>query len=415
MQSSEWVRDREEFVKRYAECGGSVRAMVRKYGVARSTLARWYKKHEINPSDDGTVSRVIVSNDSASIVADNMTHKQSPEELMLHYGCHPDDWICDKISMTEWESNAGDGEKITLYRMKLHLIRKKPISFIMPATPPGKRFKRSKVVNRKGKPLLGVFVGDHQIPNQDMRLHSAFCAWQKLNKPDFGTIIGDFLDISSPSRHDPNPEWDRPIQEGIDTGYSIALDYIEAHPDCVWDMLVGNHDERIRAAILKVLKDLYGIRRALVPGQDYEEGVLTLRHLLRFDELGINVIQPLGKYTHAQRVYSDNLVARHGWLTGKNVAEKSIERLLHSLIFGHTHGMSVGAKTISNSDGSHRTVRSIENPAMCTIKKGLGYAVDADWVNGWTTVQLWDDGEFSFEQAMYDNGVVTWRDQRFDV
>lgn len=410
---ADWVRERDEYIRRYNNCDNSVREMSRRYGVPRSTLGDWYRKHLIDDTEE--VLETTVTPDSAKLVSGNLKYRHSPDELIKLHKLDPKDWTCGKMSIAEKETKGADGKKISLFTMRLELVRKRVIEFIVPAREPLKKFKTKQIDFDGDKPLLGVFVGDQQIPKHNTRLHNVFCQWLACNKPDFGTIVGDFIDVPSPSRHPAEPDWDDTLQACIDGGYAVAKDYREAWEQCVWDMLIGNHDERIKKAVLAFLKELHGLRRASLPGDVVGDGVLTLRHLMRFDELDISIIQPKGPYTHAQRVYCDDLTARHGWLTGKTAAAKSIERLMHSLIFGHTHHMSVETRTLYGSDGNHKTIIAIENPAMCEIPRGLGYAVDPNWVNGWTTVQLWKDGRFSFEQAVYQDGVVTWRDQRFEA
>lgn len=419
MPQRKWFLDKEEFIRRYEKAGNSILGLHRETGIPETTLRRWRDKHKVSAEAQTPVQVKTITGDKAIIISKNNENIRSPDELIKLRGLNPDDWVIEAVSLTEWESNSGEGTKIPLHRMKLTLKRKHPINFILPARIPGKVFKPKPVKKQKSIPQLGVFVGDHQIQGHkkgyDHNLHTLFCQWLSVNKPDFGMIIGDFVDLQEPSRHPTQPDVESPVMEGIDAGYLVFRDYIESYTDCVWEALMGNHDERVKTAVIKHLKWLYGIRRALKPGEDYEESVLNIEYLMRFDELNIKLIKPEGPYTHAQRSYNETLVARHGWITGKNVAEKSIERLMHSLIFGHTHGMSTNTKTVYYPDGTHKTIRSIENPVMCKIQKGLGYAVDPNWVNGFTTVFIWDDGRFSVEQAFYENGVLTWQDQRFET
>jgi hypothetical protein len=188
---------------------------------------------------------------------------------------------------------------------------------------------------------------------------------------------------------------------------------VNASPETTWKALLGNHEERLYTQVLTKIPELYKLHRA-DNGQELER-ILSYEYLMRFDELGIELIEPDGKYTHAQDIISPELAARHGHLAGKNAASKSIERLDHSLVFGHTHAKSVTAKTLYDIDRVNRTIHSIENPAMCLIQGGLGYAVDPNWSNGFTTFHVWDDGKFSFEQAIYDDGELFWRDQRYSL
>jgi hypothetical protein len=94
-------------------------------------------------------------------------------------------------------------------------------------------------------------------------------------------------------------------------------DYVAASAATQWSKLIGNHDTRLREFVLKQARELYGVRRATRPGDNPESSVLSLEHLLRLDELGINLVDPHGPYDHGQVNLSKNLAVRHGWLAQK--------------------------------------------------------------------------------------------------
>jgi hypothetical protein len=162
--------------------------------------------------------------------------------------------------------------------------------------------------------------------------------------------------------------------------------------------------------------ELYGVRRAALEDQEEEDAVLSVQHLLRLDELGIDFIDPKGPYDQAQVKLSKYLGVRHGWLTKKGAGQSALATLEHlgySVVVGHTHRQSLVHKTTHDIDGNPTTLMGAEAGCMCIIRDGLGYAVNPDWQNGFATATIWPDGTFKIDLATYFDGVLVWRDQRY--
>lgn len=331
------------------------------------------------------------------------------KEFVSKRGLNPDDWVILRTRLNEW---GNDGEPFTQLRVDL---APKALEALMPARAEGWKPPKKLPEFPKRDGELVVFFGDQHCPHHDVGLHESACQWLAENKPNRGVLIGDMLDFDSISRHRYNPEWATTMQNCIDTAYCVLLDYKQASPGTQWQLLSGNHEARLRNAVIDNLLNMYGLRRAIADGEQVGESVLSISHLLRLDELGIEWVQPNGEYEHGQIKVNPNLAARHGWIATKKSgtsALKTLEHLGHSVIVGHSHRMSEVFLTKHDIDGNTETLTGVECGTMAKIKNGLGYSVAPDWQAGFATATLYDDGKFSIDLAKYIEGDLLWRDQR---
>lgn len=360
---------------------------------------------------------VTIQDDTAEVTSSPYTTKRpSHDQLMKDRGLDSEEWEVVGMTVNEWEGPSETGK--TLYRqLKLQLRRRLEIALPDPAERvPGEYIAPKKTLRKLGEDgELVVFTGDQQAPFHDPELHSAFCEWLAENTPEKGVLIGDTVDFPDISRHRLNPEGTAKVQECINAGYNILRDYVEASPDTEWIKLAGNHDERIRNTMIDWAVELYDVKRAKIEDQE-ESSVLSVEHLLRLDELGIQFIDPQGGYQHAQVNVSSNLAARHGWLAVKGSgasALKTLDHLGYSIVVGHTHRQGLVHKTTHDINGEPTTLAAVETGCMCLIQDGLGYAVAPDWQNGFATARVWADGKFKLDVATYVDDVLLWRDQRY--
>lgn len=355
--------------------------------------------------------KTVMGQDEATVVSEVTRDLSNPESLLKERGLNPDEWEITHLKVNEWDGPFGEPCKQLTVN-----VRRKPQAFSF-----NPQVIDDYVAPKKGKPKtkgarLVVFVGDQQAPHHDPDLHRVFCDWLRTNKPDEGVLMGDTVDFPDISRHAPNPEWDQTVQECINSGYLLLRDYVQSSDVTEWTKLVGNHDERIRARLINYMTNLYGIRRADVPGQDTEPSVFCVSNLLRLNELGIAYVDPQGGYAHAQTKVSRHLAARHGWVAKKGSgasALSTLEHLGYSVVVGHTHRQGIVHKTTHDIDGTLSTLAAAETGCMCKIKDGLGYTVAPDWQNGFATAMVWPDGTFKLDLATYANGTLYWRDQRY--
>lgn len=390
---------------------------------SETSVRRAIERHELTRPEKNEQqakpepSGVRIENDSAVITSD-LTEEQlgDAEGMIKDRGLDPEDWILERVIVNEWEgfykNKANEAEKVTLRQFKLFLKKKLALILVSPAVHVPEVIRVPHGKTSAAPSSLVVIVGDEQEPYSDPKLKALFVEWLDENKPEQGIHLGDLMDFPTISRHKDNPEWSASVQDCINAGYSTLRSYVDASTSTKWKLMVGNHDERIRNELLLRAERMYGIRPADINGQEQEES-LSLKRLLHLDTLGIDFIDPQGEYAQASVKLSDYLQVRHGWLTGSNAAQASLQRLGHSIIVGHTHKQRVHYKTIYDIDGKRRILHAVEAGTMCNPHKGIGYAVDPDWQQGFATATIWPDGSFNIELATYSNGVLKWRDQRY--
>lgn len=368
-----------------------------------------------NGQNEATVTSGVLSQDELDAI-----QLGDIEVLLRNRGLDPNDWIVERVTVNEWDGNGGrpapgkDPQIITLRQLKIHLKRRQALDFILPAVP-SQQFKRPSKAYKHDESFLAVALGDEQEPYSDPFVEDTLYQWLEHNQPDVIVHLGDLVDFPDISRHKDNPEWNASVQECLDKGYERLYNYRSICPEAEMIYMLGNHDERIRNELVNKAQRLYGIRPAVLPGEPDPIEALSMRNLLHLDDLGVEFIDPKGGYAHAQYKLSSEVAVRHGWLTGQNTAQKTLDRLGHSVIVGHTHAQCVTYKTLYSIDSKPKVLQAVEAGTLSQVESGLGYALYPNWQHGFAPVQVWADGSFHVDLATYDNGSLRWRDQRFYV
>lgn len=388
------------------------------------SIRRFRKRHKLGvPTVDK--ASVKVEGDLATLVSPPISVEKrdyknldDPDAMLRERGLDPEEWAIDGATVNEWEAPLGKGTKTTYHQAKLVLKRKKPEHSILPARTEGWVAPDPRPRNKATK--LVVVFGDMQYPFHDPHLHDIFCQWLRDNQPDEVIGLGDTVDLPEISRHRLDPENTSSTQECVNVGYKHLRQIRDAVPNSNITILPGNHDERLRNILLDNadVRPLYGLSRALE-----EEPVLAVPYLLRFDELKINYVDPKGSYEHAQINVNDKLAVRHGWIARKGSgasALATLEHLGYSVIVGHTHRQSIVYKTTHDIDGTPTTLTAAEAGCMCRVnqrpldgRRWPSYTPLPDWTQGFTTVNIWEDGKFRIDNATYVNNTLLWRDQRY--
>lgn len=339
------------------------------------------------------------------------------QKVMDRHELDPEEWECERAMPNVWQGQRKGGEVLNFYQFKLFFKKRTPIKAIFPAVV-GPVIQPPKPRNLQAVEL-GIIVTDHQAPHIDEKLHELTLRWLAHNLPDFGVIGGDLQDHGYIGRHRDDPAWDTTAQECIDAAFKIVWDYRQASKDTDWSLIKGNHDDRIRNEQLERNERLYGIRAAQWPGEEPEEYVYSLNHLLHLKSLGVKYHEPLGTYEFEQVPITDILAVRHGHKVVKGGAMKTADELGHSVILGHTHRQSITRQTVWNSiTGSWKVITAIEAGCMCNMEGGLGFARAGvpDWQPGFATVTTFPDGNFTFDLAVYEQpGILRWRDQVYEI
>lgn len=412
------------------EDGHTNASIARTCGASEKSIRRFRKRHGVNPKAFEPAFTEI-KGDVAEAATAPSTILTDPDTMLRQRGLDPEEWIIAGLRANEYQGPASaehaekTGEnKVTYYQTRFNVVRKRPVQIVAARSDgwvaPTKW--------RRGDPhdsYLVVVTGDQQAPYQDPDLHVRFCQWLQDNRPERGVLLGDIVDFPDISRHPNDPENDAAVNECTQAGYDLLRDYVSSNIDTEWELMPGNHCERIRNLLLNNHKatPLYGVKRADTP-EDNGAEVLTLPHLMRLDELGVKWIDPHGKYDLAQIVLTPKLAVRHGWLARKGSGASALSTLDHlgySIIVGHTHRQSVVHSTKHEIDHELRVLTGVETGCMCRVRQSVGedgriwpnYTVAPDWQQGFATVEIWPDGYFNIDTAKFVNGELLWRDQRY--
>jgi hypothetical protein len=199
------------------------------------------------------------------------------------------------------------------------------------------------------------------------------------------------MDFPSLSRYEQRPAWQNTVQKTIDRFHQYLAETRANAPDAKIVSITGNHEDRFRASIAKYNAELLGIKQA-----GAEVGSLTLRHLLRLDELEVEHIDG---YPNGRFFLEDNLQAMHGYIVrgGGRTAAAVSNREDVSTLFGHIHRIERATRTVPGRAGG----RFIVAASFGTLARlgghvpGRGFATDEsetvvsgfdNWQNGFGVI-----------------------------
>lgn len=187
-----------------------------------------------------------------------------------------------------------------------------------------------------------LVIPDCHIPYHDKRAYNLMLSVAQDVDPDEIVILGDFADFYSVSSHGR----DAAVREQlIDEVYVVVEKLKEINklfPKAKKVYIEGNHEYRLARYINATCPDLYG--------------VVDLRIILELGVLNWHFV-PYGP-TQKYHVLGSKLIARHEPLAGgKHVAQNTVEKAMHSVIFGHTHRIQE-AQVVTMSGENFRGISS---------------------------------------------------------
>ena len=173
----------------------------------------------------------------------------------------------------------------------------------------------------------------------------------------------------------------------------------------------GNHEDRMRKALLKNVKIVYGLRRV-----DDLDGypVMSLPNLLAFDTLDINY---LGEYPSGHIWLNENMYVGHGEVTrGKSGATVNsvMNEATHSEVFGHIHRNEITSKTLHHRDeiktivvGSFGTMTRIDDQGPPSSK------ARNNWQQGFGFVDFTNGGYVSLNPVFVHQGRAAFEGEMY--
>lgn len=416
--------------------GGETNAyLARKYSTSEKSIRRFRVRHGVNPKSFEPGETFVDEQEGVghiSTPSSTVRIVQDPDEMIRQRGLDPEEWTIGEGGMrvNEYEGPAPKGaseSKITYYQTRFNIVKKSLATpFQYPRTdgwiaPP-------KAAVRHDMDRLVVIVGDQQVPFHDKGLHECFLSWLNYNEPDQGVSLGDTYDFPDiRPGHRVYAKHNAKVNECLQAGYDLFRDYVDASDQTHWTKLFGNHDDRFKNFLLDKpsTREVAEWKRPDRDGKTGEE-----LHDLAFagclDELGIDCVDTGGSYENGQVNLSKYLAVRHGWIARKGAGSSALatlESTRYSIVVGHTHRQSIVYHTSANIDGEINTLTAAEAGCMCRVSQvpaedgrvWPGYTVAPDWQQGFMTATIWPDGKFHLDPAVFVDGTLLWRDQRFEV
>ena len=219
-------------------------------------------------------------------------------------------------------------------------------------------------------------------PFHDRKLLDAALQICALRQPDTIIFAGDILD--SPNFTDKfirKPEFAGCMRPAVLEIHWTLRQFREACPNSRIIMLEGNHDKRIRDAIIKHFPAAYGLKGAIAEMMDMP-CELSIPGLLNLDALGIEWV---GDYPDSVYYLRDDMRVEHGDVI-KQKPDNGIK------FVGHTHRQEKKCTTRWTKDGPVTDV-VIEVGCACRLDKVPGVKKRQDWHPGFEYVEFDPEGD----------------------
>jgi len=340
------------------------------------------------------------SDDTVEVEIDPTMVRWTDSDLISFHGLDPELSIITKRQAKRWNQALGNGEVAEMNGLTITIEARYPADTILPARVDGwKPPKRGPMIATAGTRVITVSTDWHE-PYPDDGLFDCYLQVLEELDPDEDWDLGDLVDYPQPSRHRMTKGFEATPQECVDARYRHDAERVAAAPRAIHKRLYGNHDVRVDIAVTeKIGAQVARLARA---GDDLP--VLDLGFLLRYDELGIEVLRPDGDYHSVVAKIVEGLNVSHGTKSGPfGGAVKRIVRRVASMLTGHDHKQAL--KQVTAYDENDEAVLTIAASIGCGCRRALArsYAEDADAHLGFAVVTDHGGGSFNVELARYDD------------
>ena len=335
--------------------------------------------------------------------------------MLEERGFSPDEWEIQSLTVNQWEAPSTDG--VRLFEQTKATLKQKPkylgelISSL--ASIGGDGFSPQPKLKAKAKQEMLVILGDHQLPFRNEILTELSHSFLNDLKPDGLVYMGDLIDFPSLSHFATNPDVTSTVQQGIDQGHQTLRDLgssagLKKGSEMIF--IEGNHEVRLRKALVEKLPQLFGIKKADV--SEKEKSVLHLASLMRFNDIGWTYWdEPSDVYPHPEYEIVKGLFARHGNFVRAKAgmsALANLDRVDGSVIQGHTHRLAITHHTRWTGQQMN-LYTGIETGTMADLN-GLGYSKQPDWQGGFITLVVDRKANtFHPELVIFKEDTITWR------
>jgi len=223
-----------------------------------------------------------------------------------------------------------------------------------------------------------LIIPDCHIPYEDKRAYELMLNVAIDVDPDEIVILGDYADFYAVNSHGK----DAAVANGVlqDEVHEVVLRLAELNklfPKAKKVYIEGNHEYRLARYINSKCPDLYG--------------VVDIESILELKILGYEFV-PYGP-NQKHHVMDSKLIARHEPLAGgKHVAQNTVEKAMHSVIFGHTHRIQE-AQIVTIHGENYRGISSgwLGDTSHKVMQYVKGHH---QWSHGFSVVTVLKDGSW---------------------
>ena len=221
-----------------------------------------------------------------------------------------------------------------------------------------------------------LIIPDCHIPYEDKRAYELMLKVAQDVDPTEIVILGDYADFYAVNSH--GKDADMAGLTLMDEVYEVIKRLKQLNrlfPKAKKVYIEGNHEYRLARYINSKCPDLYG--------------AVDMKTILELNLLGYEYIPygPNQKYP----VLGSKLIARHEPLAGgKHVAQNTVEKAMHSVIFGHTHRIQE-AQVVTIDGDNYRGISSgwlgdKTAPVMQYVKN------HHQWAHAFSVLNVLEDG-----------------------
>lgn len=383
---------------------GSISAAARALGGVSPRAAReaWAKLRDAGSVDSSA------SDQTASVAVDTTVIEVDPEhvrwtdsDLLKFHGLDPENQIISRRTAKRWNAALGEGRVAEMNALTITVEARYPVGMLLPARADGWKPPVCKPPKKSlGVPRVLLISTDWHAPYENVGLFDCYLQVSEEIEPDEDWDLGDLVDYPQPSRHRMTRGFEATPQECVNARYRHDAMRVNAAPNARHVRLYGNHDVRVDIAVTEKV----GAHVARLARAGEEIPVLDLGNLLRYDELGIEVLRPDGEYHSVIAKLADGLNARHGTKSGPmGGAVKTKGRRSASQLGGHDH-KQVSAQHVQYDDDDQVHL-SVSASIGCGCRRELGgsYTEDSDIHLGFVVVTDHGNGSHNVEFARYDD------------
>jgi len=287
----------------------------------------------------------------------------SPQDVMREFGFSEDEWLVEKarpgFHEMGYKGADGTGKKMTLWNMKVWLVRRVPIKCEWPAirgadvrpwTPRARKVKRSL---KRAVVVPDIHSGYRRdmdsgklTPMHDLRACDIAAKVIRDQEPDLVVLLGDNLDLADWSdKFIKTPDCKFTTQAALNWLASWIASWRPFAGEVVY--LEGNHEYRIPKLLASNCEAAYGLKPANLPDAP---ALLSVPSMLGLEELDV---QWVPGYPKNFRWVNENLRARHADELARqpgHTVGKSLANARASSLFGHSHRAEAAHTTVHGFD-----------------------------------------------------------------